>query len=64
MLSKFFILGVAELCTTEPQKEDDKLSAVKPEEMKTEELAIQKENRFEKCLRLVLSFFVNTISLK
>ena len=51
MLSKLFVLSVAQLCTKKVQTEDGNSSRAKYEEIKTTKILAQKENTFEKYLR-------------
>ena len=48
MLSKLFVLNIAELCTKNHQTDDNKSFSIKYKEMRTTKIFVSKENAFKK----------------
>ncbi len=57
MVSKVFVLSIAQLCTKKTQAEDNNSFNVKHEEIKPARILVQKENAFKKCLRVLRRIF-------
>lgn len=48
MVSKLFVLNIAELCTKNHQTDDNKSFSIKYKEMRTTKIFVSKENAFKK----------------